>query len=553
MSELERAWKAADTQRQQLPADYEAARTERQQHLSTDLVRERAVWVRAAARRRPAVVDEPKAGADEPQDGSDAVDRALQAAGWQYQQLSAEPEAERAKRQQQLAAGKAQEEAVVERLRAYRERWESALKVAAAQRQQLAADHEAERAEWRRQLAAGQAQERAVGEQLTASRDRLERALTAVAAHRQQLGADHEAERAEWQQQLAAVQAQHGAVVEQLGAARDRLERALTAAAAHRQQLAADHEAERAEWQRRLAAVRAQQGAIVEQLGAERDQLVSALSAAGAQQQRSADPASERVVWEQAEAARRQALVDEQQTARDALERAGRALQDYDAGTDLEKLAATIVAQSAVVLDSLPELHPRREAAASLSAAAVRAAALTRQLLANGREDRRARLTTDLNAAIGELDPVLCRLVGEEIGFSVKPASQLGPVRVDPDHVEQLLLRLAVVAREAMPAGGTVQLGTSSVEIDEAQMHEHPGVPPGQYARLTLKASGRGMDPQMQDRVSSAAAGGEDSEAAKELGLASALRALRHGGGHIAVEVEPGRELVVIGYLPTGG
>ncbi len=159
----------------------------------------------------------------------------------------------------------------------------------------------------------------------------------------------------------------------------------------------------------------------------------------------------------------------------------------------------------------------------------------------------------DLNAAIGQLGPVLSRLVGEDIEFGVEPASQLDPVEINPDHVEQLLLRLAVIVREAMPAGGIIRLGTSSVQIDDAHVHEYPGLPPGRYARLTLKASGWGMDPQMQDRVASAVASGEDSEGAKELGLASALRAFRQAGCHIAAKAEPGRELSVEGYLPAGG
>ena len=157
----------------------------------------------------------------------------------------------------------------------------------------------------------------------------------------------------------------------------------------------------------------------------------------------------------------------------------------------------------------------------------------------------------DLSAAIGQLGPILRRLVGENIEFEVEPASQLDPVTINPDHVEQLLLRLALVLREAMPAGGIVRLGTSNVEIDDAHVREYPGMPPGQYARLTLRASGWGMEPQVQDRVSSAVASGENSEEAKQLGLASALRAFRQAGGHIAAEAEPGRMLTFDGYLPT--
>ena len=406
---------------------------------------------------------------------------------------------------------------------------ETALGEAAAQNQQLVARHEAELAEAQERstalaserMAWEQAEatrRQAVVEEHQAERENLESALQAAAAQCQRLATDQEAARVEWQQQLQAADAQC-------------------------QQLVAEHDAARTEWQQQLAAAKALEGGVVEPLGAERARIESAPKAADAQRRRSADLASERMAWEPAEATRRQALVDEQQTARDAMEGAGRALQDYDVGADIEKLAATIVTQSDVVLDSLPERNPRREAAAG--------AALTHQLLAIGRKDRRAPRTMDLNAAIGRLDPVLCRLVGKDIELAVEPASRLDPVQVDPEHVEQLLLRLAVVVRDAMPAGGVVRLGTSSVEIDDAHVREHPGVPPGQYAQLTWKASGWGMDPQVQDRVSSAAAGGDDAPAAKELGLASALRAFRHGGCRITVEVEPGRELVFIGYLPS--
>lgn len=418
---------------------------------------------------------------------------------------------------------------------------EKALSEVEAQNQELSADHEAERAEWQQQLAAGKAQEGAVVEQLCAERERLERALKAAEAQNQQLAADHEADRAAWQQQLAAGKAQEGAAVGQLCAERERLETALAAADAKYQQLTADHEAERAAWEPQLGAAAATEK--VERLQA---QLLSQKR----QWQQTLTTLDERHHLESAQQAAASRALQDQVRHSQSLETVASFIRDV--GADLDKLAATIVTQSTVVLESLPKRNPRRKAAASLSAAAVRAAALTHQLLAISRKQQRATRTMDLNAAIGQLDPVLRRLVGEDIEFAVEPASQLDPVQVDPDHVEQLLLRLAVVVREAMPAGGVIRLGTSSVEIDDAHVREHPGVPPGRYARLTVRASGWGMDPQMQDRVSSAVASGEDSEGAKELGLASALRALRDAGGHIVVEAEPGRELSVDGYLPTG-
>jgi len=302
------------------------------------------------------------------------------------------------------------------------------------------------------------------------------------------------------------------------------------------QQLTADREAERAAWEQQRAAGQAQERALVEQQGGERDKLESALKAADAQcQQLSTDLTAERAAWEQAEATRRQALVDEHQAAREASEGA---------------LASAAAQFQQLTADREAERTKWQE---QLAAGKAQEAALKRQLLAISPKPQRTTRTMDLNAAISRLGSVLSKLLGEDIEFGVEPALQLDPVEINPDHVEQLLLRLAVVVREAMPAGGVVRLGTSSVQIDDAHVRQYPCVPPGRYARLTLKANGWGMDPQMQDRVASALANGEDSEGAKELGLASALRAFRQAGGHIAVKAEPGWKLSFEGYLPTGG
>ena len=428
---------------------------------------------------------------------------------------------------------------------------ETALSELEAQNQQLVAGHEAKRAEWQpQQSSTDLTAQRAAWEQAEATRrqefvakhqaerEATEQALKAAEAQCQQLAADHEAERAEWQQQQSSTDltAQRAAweqaeatrrqeFVNKQQAEREALEYALKAAEAQGQQLAADHEAERTKWQKQLAMVKAQEEAVVEQLFTEHEKLESALQAAAAQQQSSTDLTAKRAAWEQAEATGRQEFVNKQGAEREATEHALKAAE-----ARCQQLSGDHEAE-------------RTKWQEQLAAGKAQEAALKRQLLAISRKQQGTTRTMDLNAAIGRLGPVLSRLVGEDIEFGVEPASQLDPVEINPDHVEQLLLRLAVVVREAMPAGGVVRLGTSSVQIDDAHVHEYPDVPPGRYARLTLKASGWGMDPQMQDRVASAVAGGEDSEGYKELGLASVLRAFRQAGGHIVVKAEPGREL----------
>ena len=597
---VETALSEIEAQNQQLSADHEAERAAWEQH--------RAAWEQAEATRRQALVDEHQAA-------HEATQSALASADAKYQQLSADHEAERAAWEQQRAARQAQERASIEQQGAEREKLESALKAAVAQCQRLSTDLVSERAAWEQaeatrrqalvdehraaheafqsalasadakyqQLSADHEAERAAWEQTEATRrqalvdeyqaahEAFQSALASTDAKYQQLSADHEAERAAWEQQRAAWKqpeaTRRQALVDEHQAAHEAFQSALASTDAEYQQLSADHEAERAAWEQQRAAGQARERASVEQHGAEREKLESALKAADARcQQLSTDLTAERAAWEQADATRRRGLVDEHQAAHEAsqsaLASADAKYQQLSADHEAERAAweqqraawqaqeRASVEQQDAEREKLEKIRQRHRLESAQQAAASRA---LQDPACHGQspETVASLRTMDLSAAIGQLGPILRRLVGENIEFEVEPASQLDPGTINPDHVEQLLLRLALVLREAMPAGGIVRLGTSNVEIDDAHVREYPGVPPGQYARLTLRASGWGMDPQVQDRVSSAVASGENSEEAKQLGLASALRAFRQAGGHIAAEAEPGRMLTFDGYLPT--
>ena len=602
------AWEQAEaTRRQALVDEHQAAHEASQsalasadakyQQLSADHEAKRAAWEQAEATRRQALVDEHQAA-------HEASQSALASADAKYQQLSADHEAERAAWEQQRAARQAQERASIEQQGAEREKLESALKAAVAQCQRLSTDLVSERAAWEQaeatrrqalvdehraaheafqsalasadakyqQLSTDLVSERAAWEQAEATRrqalvdehqaahEASQSALASADAKYQQLSADREAERAAWEQAEAT---RRQALVDEHQAAHEAFQSALASTDAEYQQLSADHEAERAAWEQQRAAGQAQERKRVKQQGAEREKLESALKAADARcQQLSTDLTA----WEQADATRRRALVHEHQAAHEAsqsaLASADAKYQQLSADHEAERAAweqqraawqaqeRAFVKQQDAEREKLEKIRQRHRLESAQQAAASRA---LQDPARHGQspETVASLRTMDLSAAIGQLDPILRRLVGENIEFEVEPASQLDPVTINPDHVEQLLLRLALVLREAMPAGGIVRLGTSNVEIDDAHVREYPGVPPGQYARLTLRAGGWGMDPQVQDRVSSAVASGENSEEAKELGLASALRAFRQAGGHIAAEAEPGRMLTFDGYLPT--
>ena len=609
------AWERAEaTRRQALVDEHQAAHEASQsalasadannQQLSADYEAKRAAWERAEATRRQALVDEHQAA-------HEASQSALASADAKYQQLSADHEAERAAWEQQRAARQAQERASIEQQGAEREKLESALKAAVAQCQRLSTDLVSERAAWEQaeatrrqalvdehraaheafqsalasadakyqQLSADHEAERAAWEQTEATRrqalvdehqaahEAFQSALASTDAKYQQLSADHEAERAAWEQQRAAWKqaeaTRRQALVDEHQAAHEAFQSALASTDAEYQQLSADHEAERTAWEQQREAGQAQERKRVKQQGAEREKLESALKAADARcQQLSTDLTA----WEQADATRRRALVHEHQATHEAsqsvLASADSKYQQLSADHEAERAAweqqraawqaqeRAFVKQQDAEREKLEKIRQRHRLESAQQAAASRA---LQDPARHGQspETVASLRTMDLSAAIGQLGPILRRLVGENIEFEVEPASQLDPGTINPDHVEQLLLRLALVLREAMPAGGIVRLGTSNVEIDDAHVREYPGVPPGQYARLTLRASGWGMDPQVQDRVSSAVASGENSEEAKQLGLASALRAFRQAGGHIAAEAEPGRMLTFDGYLPT--
>ena len=130
----------------------------------------------------------------------------------------------------------------------------------------------------------------------------------------------------------------------------------------------------------------------------------------------------------------------------------------------------------------------------SIRSAGERAASLTRQLLAFSRQQVLEPKIVDLNQIVTGMDGMLRRLIGEDVELVTRPARQLHMVKVDPGQMEQVLMNLAVNARDAMPRGGKITIETGHVELDDAYARQHVSVTPGPYVMLAVSDTGVGMD-----------------------------------------------------------
>ena len=181
---------------------------------------------------------------------------------------------------------------------------------------------------------------------------------------------------------------------------------------------------------------------------------------------------------------------------------------------------------------------------------ADRAAALVRQLLAFSRTQLLEPRTLDLSAVVAEMSTMLRRMIGEQIELQTPTDPAPGHVKADLVQIEQVLVNLAVNARDAMPEGGRLTLRTTSVELDEAFTRQLPGLRPGPYVRLTVSDTGIGMDRDTQGRVFEPFFTTKAPGKGSGLGLSTVYGIVKQSGGSIAVESVPGRGSTFTIYLP---
>jgi hypothetical protein len=208
---------------------------------------------------------------------------------------------------------------------------------------------------------------------------------------------------------------------------------------------------------------------------------------------------------------------------------------------DFNNLLTIISGYGEMLLSDLPSGHELRSSVEAILEAGARAAALTSQLLAYSRRTVLEPKVLDLNVVIKDMESMLQRLLGEDIVLSASLDPQIGPIKVDPGQLGQILMNLAVNARDAMPRGGLLTIETHAVEFEEAPRKAHPECRPGRHVKLVLTDTGDGMSAQVKARIFEPFFTTKDVGKGSGLGLAVVLGVVRQSGGSIEVDSEPGR------------
>jgi PAS domain S-box-containing protein len=217
---------------------------------------------------------------------------------------------------------------------------------------------------------------------------------------------------------------------------------------------------------------------------------------------------------------------------------------------DFNNLLTVITGRSHLALAQLPPDHALRRHIELIQTTAERAAALTRQLLAFSRKQVLEPRVLNVNAVVAGLAPMLRRLIGEDLELAAVPEAELGCVKADPSQLEQVILNLAVNARDAMPQGGRLTIETGNVELDEAYARCHLGASAGRFVMLAITDTGHGMDAAVKARIFEPFFTTKEPGKGTGLGLATVFGIVKQSGGSIEVYSEPAQGTTFKVYLP---
>src|SRR5216110_2815616 len=217
---------------------------------------------------------------------------------------------------------------------------------------------------------------------------------------------------------------------------------------------------------------------------------------------------------------------------------------------DFNNLLTAILGSTQLLLQATPPGDVRREDVEEIRNAGLRAAELTRQLLAFSRRQVLAPKVLELNAVVANMDKMLRRLIGDDVELATALHAEAGAVNADPGQLEQVLLNLVVNARDAMPGGGRVLIETTRMTLRDELVERRHRLPPGDYVCLAVTASGLGMDEATQAHLFEPFFTTKEVGKGTGLGLATVYGIVKQSGGYIWVYSEPGRGTTVKVYLP---
>jgi signal transduction histidine kinase/CheY-like chemotaxis protein len=218
---------------------------------------------------------------------------------------------------------------------------------------------------------------------------------------------------------------------------------------------------------------------------------------------------------------------------------------------DFNNLLTAILGYTELLRDRVEQDPDALEYTAEVRRAAERASDLTNQLLAFSRRQPAAPQVVDLNQSVRQIDKMLRRIIGEDIDLEVRLAPDLWRVMVDPAHMDQVVMNLAVNSRDAMPDGGRLTIETANVQLTDEYAAGHLGARPGPYVMMAVSDTGVGMDPETQARVFEPFFTTKEQGKGTGLGLSIVYGIVKQNAGGIMVYSEPSHGTVFKIYIPA--